>query len=221
MAYDLRPDEIRVLGVLIEKQLAVPESYPMTLNSIVAASNQKSNRDPVVSFTDSDVSTAIATLRRRQLVDQAPPERNSRAIRFQHLADKHFGWNAAQRAIMCELMVRGPQTLGELRTHAARMTYLESLDYARELLGELERTDPPLVLEMEREPGRRERRFVHLLSGEPVLGEQSAPGMNQRQESADERRSPVQYGDPLEDRLAALEKRVNELSERLTSLERG
>lgn len=223
MAYDLRPDELRVLGVLIEKQLAVPESYPMTINSIVAACNQKTNRDPVTAYTESEISTAVSSLRRRQLVDQAPPERNSRSIRFQHLADRAFGWNAAQRAIMCELMVRGPQTLGEIRTHAGRMTHLESLDYARELLGELERIDPPLVVELEREPGRRERRFAQLLGGAVVIqpapvGQAFSVGMGN---SSSESVPSLRMGDPLESRVAELEGKVRELTARLDELARG
>jgi len=105
-------------------------------------------------------------LRRHQFASQAEPERNSRAIRFRHEIEARFDWNAAQRAIMAELMLRGPQTVGELRGRASRMTHLASTDYARELLGELERADPPLVVELPREPGRSARRFAHLLGGE-------------------------------------------------------
>lgn len=220
MSYDLKPEEIRVLGVLIEKSLALPEYYPMTLNAIVSACNQKNNRDPVVDYNESQVSAAVSSLRRRQLVDQAPPERNSRAIKFQHLADKHFGWNAVLRAIMCELMIRGPQTVGELRTHAGRMTHLESIEYTRELLAELEKASPPLVVEMEREPGKRERRFSQLLGGAPVYtaaqfgpAEVDAPGA---QPSVG--RPAAAFVDPMEARVSELEKQVAELRDRVNAL---
>lgn len=165
MIMELKQEELRVLGVLIEKSLSQPAYYPMTLNAINNACNQKTNRDPVTSYTEGVVSDAIATLRKKQLVDQAEPDRGSRAIRFRHKVEEHFGWNAAQRAIMAELMLRGPQTLGELRSRASRMTHLESQDYARELLKELEDADPPIIIEMDREPGKSARRFAHLLCG--------------------------------------------------------
>ncbi|HWL93204.1 MAG TPA: DUF480 domain-containing protein [Phycisphaerae bacterium] len=226
MPYDLKPDEIRVLGVLIEKSLALPEYYPMTINAIVAAANQKNNRDPVTELSESQVSAALSSLRRRGLADQAPPEKNSRSIRFQHMAETKFGWNAAQRAIMGELMIRGPQTLGEIRAHASRMTHLESTDYARDLLGELERADPPLVVELERETGKRERRFAQLLGGQPTHASiQYGPAASGPAPSAppDRSTSPPTtarvYADPLESRIADLEKTVADLTARLTRLE--
>lgn len=172
MSFDLKPPAIRVLGVLLEKSLSQPAYYPMTLSAITNACNQKTNREPVTAYNEREVGDALAALRRQQLASQAEPERNSRAIRFKHEIEARFDWNAAQRAIMAELMLRGPQTLGELRGRASRMTHLASTDYARELLGELERADPPLVVELPREPGRSARRFAHLLGGEvPVRSE--------------------------------------------------
>lgn len=221
MSFDLKSEEIRVLGVLIEKSLALPEYYPMTLNAIVSACNQKNNRDPVVEYNESQVSAAISSLRRRQLVDQAPPERNSRAIKFQHTVERQFGWNAVKRAIMCELMIRGPQTLGELRTHAGRMTHLESTDYTRELLAELEKNDPPMVVEMEREPGKRERRFAQLLGGPPAITTlQFGPGAPAGDEAM-ARGSAATASvlvDPMESRVAELERQVAELREKVNAL---
>lgn len=166
MSFDLKPSAIRVLGVLLEKSLSQPAYYPMTLSAITAACNQKTNREPVTAYGENDVGDALTALRRHQLASQADPERNSRAVRFRHEIEGCFDWNAAQRAIMAELMLRGPQTVGELRGRASRMTHLASTEYARELLGELERADPPLVEELPREPGRSARRFTHLLGGE-------------------------------------------------------
>ena len=177
MSFDLKPPAIRVLGVLLEKSLSQPAYYPMTLSAITAACNQKTNREPVTAYGESEVGDALSSLRRQQLASQAEPERNSRAIRFKHEIEARFDWNAAQRSIMAELMLRGPQTVGELRGRASRMTHLASTDYARELLSELERADPPLVMERPREPGRSVRRFVHLLGGEAssVLDAVAAP----------------------------------------------
>lgn len=166
MSFDLKPAAIRVLGALLEKSLSQPAYYPMTLSAVTAACNQKTNREPVTAYGESEVGDALTALRRQQLASQSEPERNSRAIRFKHEIEGRFDWNAAQRAIMAELMLRGPQTVGELRGRASRMTHLASTDYARELLAELERADPPLVMELPREPGRSARRFVHLLGGE-------------------------------------------------------
>src|SRR5690606_20505230 len=141
-------------------------------------------------------------------------------IKFQHTVDKQFGWNAAQRAIMCELMVRGPQTLGELRTHAGRMTHLESVEYTRELLSELERATPPLVAEMEREPGKRERRFAQLLGGQPLITTiQFGPGTSAPNEPAPgaSTTGATACVDPMEARVAELERQVAELRERINA----
>lgn len=216
MTYDLRPDEIRVLGVLIEKSLALPAYYPMTTNAITAACNQKNNRDPVTQYTESEVSAAISSLRRRQLVDQAPPERNSRAIRFQHLVEQRYQWNAATRAIMCELMIRGPQTPGELRSHAGRMTHLESTEYTREILSELERCDPPMVVEMALESGKRERRFAQLLGGPPAQTATASAPVSHGAAAASQATFAVDSSrlDELESRLSEVERQLAELLQR-------
>lgn len=169
MSISLSAAEVRVLGVLLEKSLAQPQYYPMTLNAITNACNQKSNRDPVLAMTEGEVGAALHLLQHKRLAQQAPPDRGSRSNRFGHSLETRYDWNAAQRAIMAELMLRGPQTVGELRGRASRMTHLESVDYARDLLDELRRTDPPLVVELPREPGRSATRFAHLLSGAPVV----------------------------------------------------
>jgi uncharacterized protein len=172
MALTLKPVELRVLGVLIEKSLALPAYYPMTLNAVIAACNQKSNRDPVLELPEAEVAAALHQLHQWQLVSQAPPDRGSRANRFCHEVERRFGWNAAQRALMAELMLRGPQTVGELRARASRMTHLESPEYTHDLLKELMTTDPPMVVELSRRPGQSTTRFSQLLGG-PV-GTESA-----------------------------------------------
>ena len=212
MSFDLKPAEIRVLGVLIEKSLAQPAHYPMTLNALKAACNQKSNRDPVTDYSESEISAAVASLRRQGLVDQAEPDRSSRAVRFQHEVDAKFDWNAAQRALMAELMIRGPQTLGELRSRASRMTRLESTDYGRELLGELERAEPPLVVELQREPGRSARRFAQLLGGEVTLPASAGEAIDAAPEVA----SPSDPG--LTNRVQKLEEEIANLQASMAGL---
>jgi uncharacterized protein YceH (UPF0502 family) len=174
MAIVLQPIELRVLGVLIEKSMATPAYFPMTLHAVAAACNQRNNRDPVMSCAEGDVAAALHSLQRWQLASQAPPDRNSRANRFCHEVEKRFGWNTPQRAIMAELMLRGPQTPGELRTNASRLTRLEHLDYVREVLAELQAADPPMVVELPRRPGQSSTRFAQLLGGPPGEGVPSA-----------------------------------------------
>ncbi len=212
---DLTFHETRVLGVLIEKSLAQPAYYPMTVNAITNACNQKTNRDPVTDLSESEVSAALSSLRRRDLAQQAEPEPNSRSVKFRHKVDTAYGWNAAQRALMAELFLRGPLTLAELRAKASRMTHLESNDYARELLSELERHEPPLVEELEREPGRSARRFQHLMSGKksPAVGTEvsSTAAIPQLSEAQPEK-------DSILARLSKLEEAISELRSEMASL---
>ena len=172
MPIELNAIEIRVLGVLIEKSMTVPQYYPMTMNGITVGCNQKNNRDPVLSLTEGDVAAAVHSLQQWQLASIAPPEPGSRSNKFLHEVEKRLAWSTPQRAIMAELMIRGPQTLGELRTNATRMTRMDAIEYVREVLAELERLDPPMVCELPRQPGRSAVRFAQLLGG-PVVD--SAP----------------------------------------------
>lgn len=181
MAIRLNPIELRVLGVLIEKSLALPAYYPMTLNAILAACNQKSSRDPVMELGEGEVAAAVHQLQQWQLVSQAPPEPGARANRFRHEAKERFGWNAAQRGLMAELILRGPQTLAELRSRVSRMTHLDSVDYARDLLKELMSADPPMVVELSRQTGQSAARFAQLLGGPVEVGTAKAPHPAARQ----------------------------------------
>lgn len=217
MAMSLRPAEQRVLGVLIEKSLAVPASFPMTLNAVHVGCNQKSNRDPVMELTEGEVAAALHALQQWQLVSQAPPERNSRSNRFQHEVEGRLGWNAAQRALMAELLLRGPQTLGELKTRASRMTHLESTDYAHELLKELMRADPPQVVELPRQPGQGTTRFMHRLGDAPPKAATPA-SIATGPLAIEPPASPAATGPALEVRVSTLERQVAELQEQLRTL---
>lgn len=237
----LTPDEIRVLGVLLEKQMSQPAQYPMTLNALTVACNQKSNRDPVTTLSEGQVGAALHGLQRWQLAAQAPPERGSRANRFQHQVEQRFAWTGPEKAILCELMIRGPQTVGELRTHAGRLFHLESTEYVREVLGELERADPPRVRELPRQPGQSATRFMHLLGGESIenaaaVGAADAAARAPSSAAVAPRAASVDFRtgemtasgdedsrvvDDLRSQLASVQSELAELRARLCALEDG
>ncbi|GMU34333.1 MAG: DUF480 domain-containing protein [Planctomycetia bacterium] len=175
MAIELKPLEIRVLGVLIEKSMTNADTYPLTLNSLTLGCNQKTNRDPVLSLSEGEVAAAVHELQQWQLVSFADTPRGSRANRFRHEVEQRFGWNAVQRAVMAELMIRGPQTLGELRTHVSRMIPPGDIAYLTELLGEFEKAEPPMVRELPRQPGQSTTRWAQLLGGPVNVSHFSAP----------------------------------------------
>jgi len=165
--------ELRVLGVLIEKSLTQAGGYPMTMNALVLGCNQKQNRDPVVEFAEGDVARALHALQVKGLVKESAPAPGARATRFAHHVLDKFRWDRRQQAVMAELMLRGRQTPGELRTHASRMTPFDDLPAITVVLNELKNAETPFVEELPREPGRSADRFRHLL-GEPVSTTQAA-----------------------------------------------
>lgn len=160
----LTPIEARVLGCLMEKERTTPDQYPLTLNGLVTACNQKSARDPVMKLTPGEVGHCVGQLRDRGLVHASF---NGRSERFDHKLTGHFMFDRQQQALLCVLMLRGPQTTGELRTHCARLAEFASLHAVQASLDQLAHHNPPLVRELPRQPGMREQRFVHLLCGEP------------------------------------------------------
>jgi len=160
----LTPIEARVLGCLMEKERTTPDQYPLTLNGLVTACNQKSARDPVMTLTPGEVGHCVGQLRDRGLVHASS---NGRSERFDHKLTGHFMLDRQQQALLCVLMLRGPQTSGELRTHCARLAEFASLNAVQASLDRLAHHNPPLVRELPRQPGLREQRFVHLLCGEP------------------------------------------------------
>lgn len=162
----LTPIEARVLGCLMEKQRTTPDQYPLTLNALVAACNQKSAREPVMKLTPGEVGHCVGQLRDRGLVHAGF---TGRSERFDHKLTGHFMLDRQQQALLCVLMLRGPQTTGELRTHCARLADFDSLAAVQTALDQLARHNPPLVRELQRQPGMREQRFAHLLCGEPSM----------------------------------------------------
>jgi len=159
--------EVRVLGCLVEKDLATPEYYPLTLNALTNACNQKSNRDPVMALDETDVVRALDSLRRMQLAHQSAE--GVRAAKYCHNLDGRLRLDPEEQALLAELLLRGPQTVGELRNRAERMCAVGDLQAVEEMLHNLMTRDEPLVTRLPRQPGRKEHRFAHLLAGEPEV----------------------------------------------------
>lgn len=173
--------EVRVLGSLVEKQLTTPEYYPLTLNALVAACNQKSNRDPVVSFDESTVSSTLEALRDKNLVYVFYGS-NSRVVKYKHMLPNVYELEADEVAVMDVLMLRGPQTVGEIRGRTDRLFEFSDLSQVQEALDKLAHRDEPLVVRLKRQVGQKDARYAHLLSGEidianiPATRERSAGG---------------------------------------------
>lgn len=168
MEFTLTPEETRVLGALVEKSIATPDYYPLTLNALVNACNQLTNRDPVVSYDESTVTLALDGLREKRLATLYRGA-DSRVARYKHTLTDRFVLTPAEVAILCVLLLRGPQTAGELRTRAERLFAFDTLAEAEETLNALVTYTPePLVTKLPRQPGTKESRYVQLLSGVPA-----------------------------------------------------
>jgi uncharacterized protein len=165
----LHPVEVRVLGSLLEKEITTPEYYPLSLNALINACNQKSNRDPLVHFDESTVEQALQSLRDKGFLLSVSGA-GSRVMKYGHRISEKLNLGRRELAILCELMVRGPQTPGELRTRAERMHRFDDL---AELEGVIERL-PELIVKLPRRPGEKESRYAHLLSGAPAVEEVEA-----------------------------------------------
>jgi uncharacterized protein YceH (UPF0502 family) len=159
--------EVRVLGCLIEKEMTTPEYYPLSLNALTNACNQKSNRDPVMALAEEDVVRALNRMRFNQLT--VVSGESSRVAKYRHLLAEKLQLVPAELAVMCELLVRGPQTVGELRTRCERMHSFADLSAVEEILRELTEREKPLIVRLPRQPGRKEARNAHLFSGMPDL----------------------------------------------------
>jgi uncharacterized protein YceH (UPF0502 family) len=163
--------EARVLGALVEKQITTPEYYPLTLNALVLACNQKSNRYPLVAYDEAAVNRAIETLRGKNLVYVFYGS-TSRVPKYKHMMSEIFELNPRELALMCVLMLRGAQTVGELRGRTERLYDFQSLEEVEETLRSLsDRDTQPLVTKLPRQAGQKETRYAHLLSGEVKLDE--------------------------------------------------
>lgn len=195
--------ETRVLGVLAEKQRTVPDSYPMTLNSLVSGCNQKSSRDPVIEASEAEVSAALDALRGLSLLVESS---GGRTTRYAHNIERVLHVPAQSVALLAMLMLRGPQTAGELRINCDRLHRFADISSVESFLSELaEREAGALVVELPRQPGSRENRWMHLLSGIPVIEQGAGTGS----ESARNAKAGDTAG--LEARVASLENELSEL----------
>lgn len=176
MAIVLNETEARVLGSLIEKDVTTPDYYPLSLNALVNACNQKSNRDPLVNLDDDAVRHAIRGLEKHGLAGPADTF-DSRVTKYEHRLQEVFNFDRPETALLCTLLLRGPQTPGELRSRSERMQRFDDLAEVDSTLQRLMQRDPPLVKILPRRPGSKEARYVHLLSGEvETATAPSAPG---------------------------------------------
>lgn len=168
--------QVRVLGCLMEKANTTPEYYPLTLNALTNACNQKSNRDPVMSLSESDVMDALDGLRHTHRLAGLVHTAGSRVEKFRHTISQVIDLNPKQAAILCELLLRGPETVGELRTRASRLHSLQDLSEVQTVLDELaSHAGGALVVRLPREPGRRESRWMHVLAGTPEAAPDDEP----------------------------------------------
>ena len=209
--------EIRVLGALLEKARTTPDGYPLTLNALTNACNQTSNREPVMSLSDIEVSAAVDALRKRSLV-RAIVRSGGAVTKYMHLMDETLGLVNRQLALLCVLMLRGPQTTGELRTRTQRLhDFADVADVESALAGLASREPEPLVVMLPRRPGQREERWAHTLAGEAAARAAGEAGPA-------EERAPVAAADDrvarLEAELAALRQELAELRGELATFRR-
>ncbi|NKB66717.1 MAG: DUF480 domain-containing protein [Candidatus Latescibacteria bacterium] len=169
------PVEVRVLGALVEKKFTTPEYYPLTLNALRTACNQKSNRDPVVDFDDKTVVRALESLRDKQLARQVSGG-DQRVPRYYHLLHERLDLEVPALAALCVLMLRGPQTTGEIRGRSARLHEFADLDAVEAVLTQLTEREETLAILLPRQAGRKERRYAHLLTGPPEVTEEEGEG---------------------------------------------
>jgi uncharacterized protein YceH (UPF0502 family) len=210
MDFTLDPIECRVVGALAEKALATPDYYPMTLNGLVAACNQKTGRDPVMDLGDDDVARALDHLMRQNLAGTSE-RAGSRSTKYRHLLDHHFGLDEAGVAALAVLLLRGPQTVGEVRSRTGRLHEFESLDAAEATLRSLAERDEPLAVELPVQPGRKEARWAHLLAGQPEVDAEETP--------APTFSAAMQAARSEGDRIEALEARVEALEDELRAVQ--
>jgi uncharacterized protein len=166
---ELSAEEIRVLGCLIEKQLTTPQQYPLTLNGLTLACNQASNRYPVVSYDEATAELAVRTLKQKGLTRFVHPTHGRSVLRYEHVLRDALGVDEPQLAILAVLLLRGPQTVGEIRTRSGRMAEFDDLQQVAHELDLLEEHAGGLVAPVPRGPGQKEGRFVHLLGTDPLL----------------------------------------------------
>ena len=207
----LTPIQARILACLMEKKESTPDQYPLTLNALRNACNQKSSRNPVVNYNAGEVGHAIRELEAMGLVRE---EWGARAPRYEHLANKGLNLHSKGIALICTLMLRGPQTLGELRNNSVRLFEFDDLDDVQYALTQLLNNEPPMVTALPRQTGQKEGRFAHLLCGEPEIPATvqtvASPPLTAQQPTDTE----------LQEKVARLEAELEDVRDRLESIEK-
>ena len=201
--------ETRVLGALIEKDITTPDYYPLSLNALVNACNQKNNRDPVMTLDEDTVRQALNTLQEKRLAGPASGA-DSRVTKFEHRLQEVFNFDRREIAVVCVLLLRGPQTPGELRGRTERMYHFEALDDIVSTLDRLGQREPPLARILPRQPGTKESRYAHLFSGEmpeAAVGQAAAAA------------APADHPGSVGDRLLSLEEEVARLRQELADVQ--
>jgi uncharacterized protein len=201
MELRLTENEVRVLGSLIEKDITTPEYYPLSLNALVNACNQKSNREPVMQLDEDAVRDALEGLQQQRMAGPARGA-DSRVTKYEQRLQELFNFTRPEIAVLCVLLLRGPQTPGELRGRAERMHRFEALEDVQSALHKLMQRDPPLAKVLPRQPGTKESRYAHLLAGDVVEAE-----------------APVKFAAAAE-RNSADAERIARLEEELSDLRR-
>ena len=209
MELSLTETEVRVLGSLIEKDITTPEYYPLSLNALVNACNQKSNRDPFMQLDETAVRDALSSLQERRMAGPAGGA-DSRVTKYEHRLQEVFNFTRQEIAVLCVLLLRGPQTPGELRGRSERMHRFEALDDVQAALQKLMQRDPALVRVLPRQPGTKESRWMHLLGGEAALDSAQPAIVTDDSSTGDPKRMAQ-----LEEEVAALRREVGELKSEL------
>ena len=209
MEVQLSEVEVRVLGSLVEKEYATPEYYPLSLHALCAACNQKSNRDPVMSLDEDTVLAAIEQLKAKGMaLDISGGEH--RVHKYSHRLGEVFNFDRREQMVMCVLMLRGPQTVGELRGRMARVYAFDGLAEVESILGRLAERTPPLAKKLDRQPGEKEPRFAHLLSGEVERAAPMAPAVTSVRVPPQASATAARVS-PIEERVAHIEAELAEL----------
>jgi len=208
MDFVLTENEVRVLGALIEKDITTPEYYPLSLNALINACNQKSNRDPFMQLDENAARDALSGLQEHRLAGPAAGA-DSRVTKYEHRTQEVFNFTRGEVAVLCVLLLRGPQTPGELRGRTERMHHFESLDDVQSALQKLMQRQPPLAKVLPRQPGTKESRYVHLMAGD-VAGVETPVVVSVGHHSGDADRVTR-----LGEEVAALRREVAELRDQL------
>ena len=214
MAFELSSIETRVLGCLLEKERITPEYYPMTLNSLTAACNQTTNREPITSYDERTVEQGLDALRQKKLA-MIVHSAGARVPKYRHNLFDHYILGPPESSVLCVLLLRGPQTAGELRSRTERLCGPLTLPELETCLEELARGEDPLVRVIPARPGQKERRFIQILAGEPEIVEPAAP-----QALPSDRTPNISRLDALEGEITSLKSELQALREDLANFKK-